>query len=71
MYSIYLNGYYDSLKQLLEHMIEMDLSSREKQEGIYLQRIWKKFRSVWLNRGDVMKENKNRMIDRQIRKMIR
>lgn len=30
-----LNGYYDSLKQLLEHMIEMDLSSAEKQEGIY------------------------------------
>ena len=30
-----LNGYYDSLKQLLEHMIEMDLSSKEKQEGIY------------------------------------
>lgn len=30
-----LNGYYDSLKQLLEHMIEMDLSSGEKQEGIY------------------------------------
>ena len=30
-----LNGYYDSLKQLLEHMIERDLSSREKQEGIY------------------------------------
>ena len=27
-----LNGYYDSL---LEHMIEMDLSSAEKQEGIY------------------------------------
>ena len=33
--SLKLNGYYDSLKQLLEHMIEMDLSSREKQEGIY------------------------------------
>ena len=67
-----LNGYYDSLKQLLEHMIEMDLSSREKRGREYiLQRIWKKFRSVWLNRGDVMKENKNRMIDRQIRKMIR
>ena len=31
-----LNGYYDSLKQLLEHMIEKDLSSAEKQEGIYL-----------------------------------
>ena len=30
-----LNGYYDSLKQLLEQMIEMDLSSAEKQEGIY------------------------------------
>lgn len=30
-----LNGYYDSLNQLLEHMIEMDLSSEEKQEGIY------------------------------------
>ena len=30
-----LNGYYDSLKQLLEHMIERDLSSAEKQEGIY------------------------------------
>ena len=30
-----LNGYYDSLKQLLEHMIEMDLSSAEKQGGIY------------------------------------
>ena len=30
-----LNGYYDSLKQLLKHMIEMDLSSEEKQEGIY------------------------------------
>lgn len=30
-----LNGYYDSLKQLLEHMIEMDLFSEEKQEGIY------------------------------------
>lgn len=30
-----LNGYYDSMKQLLEHMIEMDLSSEKKQEGIY------------------------------------
>lgn len=30
-----LNRYYDSMKQLLEHMIEMDLSSEEKQEGIY------------------------------------
>lgn len=30
-----LNGYYDSLKRLLMHMIDMDLSSEEKQEGIY------------------------------------
>lgn len=30
-----LNGYYDGLKQLLEHMIEMELSSGERQEGIY------------------------------------
>ena len=30
-----LNGYYDSLKSLLEHMIEMGLSSEEKQRGIY------------------------------------
>ena len=30
-----LNGYYDSLKQLMDHMIEKELSSREKQEGIY------------------------------------
>lgn len=30
-----LNGYYDSLKALLNHMIEKDLSSKERQEGIY------------------------------------
>ena len=30
-----LNGYYDSLKALLRHMIEMGLSSEERQEGIY------------------------------------
>ncbi len=30
-----LNGYYDSLKALLEHMIEKGLSSKERQEGIY------------------------------------
>ena len=30
-----LNGYYNGLKQLLRHMIDMDLSSKEKQEGIY------------------------------------
>ena len=30
-----LNGYYEGLKQLLEHMIEMGLSSPERQQGIY------------------------------------
>lgn len=30
-----LNGYYDSLKELLVHMIEMGLSTKERQEGIY------------------------------------
>ena len=30
-----LNGYYNGLKLLLEHMIEMGLSSRERQKGIY------------------------------------
>ena len=30
-----LNGYYDDLKALLNHMIEKGLSSDERQEGIY------------------------------------
>lgn len=30
-----LNGYYDCLKALLQHMIEMGLSSEDKQRGIY------------------------------------
>ena len=30
-----LNGYYDGLKALLSHMIDMGLSSKERQEGIY------------------------------------
>lgn len=30
-----LNGYYDSLKALLNHMIAMGLSSKERQDGIY------------------------------------
>lgn len=30
-----LNGYYDSLRALLTHMIEMGLSTRERQAGIY------------------------------------
>ena len=30
-----LNGYYNSLKELLAHMVKMGLSTEEKQEGIY------------------------------------
>lgn len=30
-----LNGYYNSLKELMHHMIEKGLSSRERQDGIY------------------------------------
>lgn len=30
-----LNGYYDSLKAMLSHMIEMGLSTPERQQGIY------------------------------------
>ena len=30
-----LNGYYDDLKNLLKHMTEKGLSSKEKQKGIY------------------------------------
>ena len=30
-----LNGYYEGLKALLKHMIATDLSSPEKQQGIY------------------------------------
>ena len=30
-----LNGYYNSLKELLEHMIEKGLSTKERQEGKY------------------------------------
>ena len=30
-----LNGYYDSMKELLEHMIQVGLSSKKRQQGIY------------------------------------
>lgn len=33
-----LNGYYDPLKALLDRMIEMELSSEERQRGIYFAR---------------------------------
>ena len=30
-----LNGYYDHMKALLDHMIEMELSTKERQKQIY------------------------------------
>ena len=30
-----LNGYYDHMKALLDHMIEMELSTKERQKKIY------------------------------------
>ncbi len=30
-----LNGYYDSLRDFLQHMIDMGLSTKERQKGIY------------------------------------
>ena len=49
-YSFYnLNGYYDSLKQL-RHMIEMDLSSEEKQEGIYFAENLEEIQRILTNK---------------------
>lgn len=41
-----LNGYYDSLKELLAHMIAMGLSSEERQEGIYFARNLAEIREI-------------------------
>lgn len=41
-----LNGYYDSLKELLAHMIEMGLSSEERQEGIYFVENLEQIRDI-------------------------
>ena len=41
-----LNGYYDSLKALLDHMIELGLSSSERQEGIYFAKDLSEIRQI-------------------------
>lgn len=41
-----LNGYYDSLKALLEHMIAKDLSSEERQRGIYFAQNLEEIQAV-------------------------
>lgn len=44
-----LNGYYNSLKALLYHMIEMSLSSKERQEGIYFAENLEQIKHVLKN----------------------
>ena len=41
-----LNGYYDSLKELLLHMQEKGLSSKERQEGIYFAKNLKEIKRI-------------------------
>ena len=41
-----LNGYYDSMKELLSHMIAMGLSTQERQEGIYFAETLKEIKGI-------------------------
>ena len=41
-----LNGYYDDLKNLLDHMIDMGLSSKERQDGIYFANDLKEIKEI-------------------------
>lgn len=41
-----LNGYYDDLKKLLDHMIDMGLSSKERQDGIYFVNDLKEIKEI-------------------------
>lgn len=41
-----LNGYYDDLKALLSHMIDMGLSSEERQQGIYFADTLKQIQKI-------------------------
>ena len=41
-----LNGYYDHLKALLAHMIDMGLSSTERQQGIYFAKDLGEIRAI-------------------------
>ncbi len=41
-----LNGFYKDLKALLNHMIEMGLSSKERQEGIYFAESLEQIKNI-------------------------
>ena len=43
-----LNGYYDDLKNQLQHMIEMGLSTEERQEGIYFAENLRQIKEILL-----------------------
>ena len=43
-----LNGYYDSLRDLLRHMIEKDLSTEERQQGIYFAENLEQIKEIFL-----------------------
>lgn len=47
-----LNGYYDGLKTLLQHMTEMGLSSPERQEGIYFAGDLEEIREIIKNSAE-------------------
>ena len=46
MHPYNLNGYYDHLKALLAHMIDMGLSTPERQEGIYFAETLDDIRAI-------------------------
>ena len=45
-----LNGYYDSLRDLLRHMIEKDLSTEERQQGIYFAENLEQIKEILLEK---------------------
>ena len=47
-----LNGYYNSLKELLNRMIESGLSSKERQEGIYFAENLDEIKKILNGQGD-------------------
>lgn len=47
-----LDGYYNSLKALLDHMIEMGLSTEERQRGIYFARDLEEIKALVKLRGE-------------------
>ena len=45
-----LNGYYESLRALLGHMVEMGLSTKERQAGIYFAQTLPQIQSILAKR---------------------